>query len=199
MHLSCFTQVMIYILIQFIVLHTGEIIKRGCLSSIWPEEVIECRREAEFCKTCIGNNCNAKVDFETCRVCDSSTNANCIRSPGSVPAVTCEDYLDSCFVHVENNVVTRGCLLEQATVIQTECARTSSDICETCTETSNCNNKIIDGEFCMECDSQVDPNCRSNLTFTLRVQCNLAVRQVGCYLFDDGGMWKSLLKLIFFK
>lgn len=161
---------------------------RGCLSSLLTYEVNDCRREAQFCKTCIGNNCNAKVDFETCRVCNSATNVNCIRSPSSVPSVTCRNYLDNCFVNVQNNIVTRGCVLEQSNTVQQECLRTNSDLCESCTGTSNCNNEIVDGEFCIDCDSQVDPNCRTSLNHTMRVQCNLAVRQLGCYLFDDGGM-----------
>ncbi|KAJ6648787.1 hypothetical protein Bhyg_04018 [Pseudolycoriella hygida] len=165
----------------------GGMVKRGCLSSLLTYEVDECRREGETCKTCVGNNCNAKVNFEKCRVCNSSTNVNCIRSPTSVTTSTCRNYLDTCFSHVENNVVTRGCVLDQPTAVQTECARTSSDLCETCTGTSNCNNKIIDGEFCMDCDSQEDPNCRTSLNHTMRVQCNLAIKQLGCYLYDDGG------------
>lgn len=166
-------------------------IKRGCLSSLLTYEVNECRREGQFCKTCVGNGCNAKVDYETCRVCNSSTNVNCIRSPGSVPSVTCENYLDTCFVHVENNIVIRGCVSEQPTDVQTECARTSSDLCETCTGTNNCNNRIVDSEFCMECDSQVNPDCRISVNHTMRVQCNLAVRPQGCYLFDDGGLLRN--------
>lgn len=167
-------------------------IKRGCLSSLIPYEVAECRREGEFCKTCIGNNCNIKEDYETCRVCNSTSNVNCIRSPGSVSSVTCQNYLDTCFVHVENNIVTRGCLLEQPTPVQTECRLSNSDLCETCTGTNNCNNRVIDSEFCMECDSKEDPNCRTSLNHTMRVQCNLAVRQLGCYLFDDGGLLKNV-------
>jgi len=116
---------------------------------------------------------------------------NCIRSPGSVPAVICRNYLDTCFLHVENNLITRGCVLEQITEIQTECARTNSDLCETCTGTDNCNNKIVDGEFCLECDSDIDPNCRTSLNHTMRIQCNLAIRPLGCYLFDDGGLCRS--------
>lgn len=162
---------------------------RGCLSSLHPGEVNECRREAQFCKTCTGDNCNAKVSFETCRVCDSTTTVNCIRSPSSVATQTCRNYLDSCFVHVENNIVTRGCVSDQPAAIQTECASSSSDLCETCVASSgNCNNKIIDSEFCMECE-----NCRTNLNHTTRIQCNLGVRQLGCYLFDDGGRFSETI------
>lgn len=173
----------------FFYLNLGGIIKRGCLSSLLTYEVTECRLEGQFCKTCTGNNCNAKVNFETCRVCNSSSNVNCIRSAGSVSSVTCRNYLDTCFVHVEDNTVIRGCLSEQTAPVIQQCSATNSDLCETCTGTNNCNNKLIDSEFCMECDSTDDPNCRTSLNHTMRVQCNLAVRQLGCYLFDDGGLF----------
>ncbi len=160
-------------------------VKRGCLRSLTTNEVTECRREGQFCKTCTGNNCNEKISYESCRVCDSTTNVNCIRSPGSVASQTCRLYLDSCFVHVENNIVTRGCVMEQQPTVQLECQLSNSDRCETCVATAgtNCNNKIIDSEFCMECE-----DCRANLNHTTRIQCNLGVRQLGCYLFDDGGL-----------
>lgn len=161
----------------------GGMIKRGCVSSLLAVEVTECRREGQFCKTCTGNNCNAQVDFQKCYVCDSDSNVSCIRSPGSVAVQTCPLYIDSCFVHVENNVVTRGCVSAQSTEVRTECSDTNSELCETCTGGTNCNTKIIEGEFCMECE-----DCRTNLNHTQRVQCNLAVRQRGCYLFDDGGL-----------
>ncbi|XP_037051310.1 proprotein convertase subtilisin/kexin type 5-like isoform X1 [Bradysia coprophila] len=159
----------------------GEIIKRGCVSDLIAEERAYCRQEGSFCKTCVGDDCNSQLEYQECVTCSSNSTVNCIRSPGSVPTQTCRSYIDTCFVHVENNIVTRGCLSEQPTVVQVECSRTSSDLCETCAA-GNCNNKVIDSEFCMECE-----DCRTNLNHTHRVQCNLGVRQLGCYLFDDGG------------
>lgn len=148
-----------------------------------------CRREEEFCKTCTGSYCNKKTEFQKCRVCNSTDNVNCIRSPGSFATVTCQNYQDECFVHVENNIVTRGCLAETvSTPIQTDCQR-NNDYCEKCSIASNCNNKIIDGEFCLTCNTETDPNCRANLNFTMRTQCPLSVNPRGCYLFNDGGKY----------
>lgn len=147
-----------------------------------------CRQQGQFCKTCYGNDCNAKETFQRCRSCNSANDVTCIRSGGSVGEITCRDYMDTCYSHVQNDIVTRGCLAQPSTptAVQTECRRSNSEMCETCTQ-NNCNSLLIDGEFCLTCDSQIDPNCRDTLNHTMRTQCNLAVTQRGCYRFDDGG------------
>lgn len=147
-----------------------------------------CRQQGQFCKTCIGTNCNQKQTFQTCRACNSSDNVSCIRSPGSFAAITCRNYLDSCYVHVEKDIVTRGCMSQLTTPAQVqESCQTTNDFCETCSSANNCNNKIVDGEFCLTCDSALDPNCRDTLNFTMRTQCPLSVSPRGCYRYDDGG------------
>lgn len=146
-----------------------------------------CRRQGEFCKTCLGNDCNAKVSFQNCRACNSTTNVNCIRSPGSFASTQCRNYLDECYVHVENDVVTRGCLQNSPRPVQDECEKSNTDMCTSCSNGSNCNNRIVDGEFCLTCDSENDINCRGNLNFTMRTQCPLSVTPRGCYRFDDSG------------
>lgn len=99
---------------------------------------------------------------------------------------TCSSYTDECLVHVENNVVVRGCLLDHQ---QYDCK--NSDLCDKCSSNDNCNSQIVDGEFCITCDSETDLNCRSNLNVTMRKQCSLAVKRLGCYIYDDGGKNKK--------
>lgn len=161
-------------------------VKRGCLADIHPNEISMCRREGSQCKTCLGNDCNQKPSFQSCRSCSSSDNVSCIRSPNSFAAVTCRNYLDTCYTHVDNNTVTRGCLSAIGTGVPAECNASNSDLCEKC-EGQNCNNRVVDGEFCLICDALTDPTCRSNANFTMRTQCQLAVKPRGCFLFDDGG------------
>lgn len=109
----------------------------------------------------------------------------CIRSATTVGSQVCRNYLDECFVHVRNNVIARGCL-QQNPALESDCR--NPDICDSCDSRGNCNDQIVNGEFCLTCDSQVDPNCIDNLNFTMRTQCNLTVGGMGCYLFDDGGI-----------
>lgn len=164
---------------------TGDIIKRGCLADIDPYEKKMCRNEGEFCKTCIGNDCNIKTNYQKCRVCWSNDTLSCIRTPGSVPTKMCDNYLDECFTHVTNDIVIRGCSSDANQEITTDCA--NKDICEKCSNGENCNNKIVDGEFCYTCDSENDPHCHENVNISMRTQCKLGVDKLGCYLFYDGG------------
>lgn len=143
-----------------------------------------CIEQGEFCKTCIGDDCNAKVSFQKCRICDSTDTVSCIRSPGSVQTKMCRDYMDECFVHANNDIVTRGCLAESKH-FEKDCE--NDDLCRKCSAANNCNNDIVDGEFCLTCDSENDSNCRENLNITMRTQCKLAIKTIGCYRFDDGG------------
>lgn len=146
-----------------------------------------CRQEQQFCKTCTGPYCNKQIEFQKCRVCNSADNINCIRSPESFEERTCRKYIDECFTHVENNVVIRGCVSNMNPIpIQNDC-NANNEYCEKCSSGFNCNNKIIDGEFCLTCNSENDPNCRENLNNTMRTQCPLSVNQRGCYRYDDGG------------
>lgn len=146
-----------------------------------------CRSEGEFCKTCLANNCNEKTEFQKCRICSSADTVSCIRSPGSVQSKACRNYVDECFVHVKDDVVRRGCIAEGDSQLVSDCGNT--DVCEKCSGGMNCNNKIVDGEFCFTCDSENDANCRQNLNISMRTQCKLGVQMLGCYLFDDGGNW----------
>lgn len=172
----------------------GEIVKRGCVADLLPEETDMCRREGPECKTCIGNDCNAQPKFQSCRTCNSTATVNCIRSSGAVPSTVCRKYTDECYVHVDNNIVTRGCLsaslLEEP---ERQICSSGTESCQSCNGTANCNNQLVDGEFCLECDSASDENCRANTNFTMRKQCPLSVTPFGCYLFNDGGNINNFL------
>lgn len=150
-----------------------------------------CRQEGEFCKTCYGNDCNAKVSFQNCHICSSDKDVSCIRSPGASTKL-CKNYVDKCYVHVKNDMVQRGCLLDGNSAIRLDCE--NDDLCEKCSDKMNCNNKIVDGEFCITCNTETDPNCRSNLNVTMHTQCKLAVKPLGCYRYDDGGIHLKTLK-----
>lgn len=129
-------------------------------------------------------DCNAKIDFQQCRACNSTQGVECIRSATTVSTRTCRNYLDECFTHVDNNVITRGCLQENPN-LTSDCR--NGDICESCDSRGNCNDKIVNGEFCITCSSETDPNCVDNLNHTMRTQCSLTVAGMGCYMYDDGG------------
>lgn len=94
-------------------------------------------------------------------------------------------------MHLENDVVSRGCVSAASAAIQEKCVNGSGEFCETCGHSNSCNNKIIDGEFCMTCDVASDPGCLAAANFTMRTQCPLAINKRGCYLFNDGGEYST--------
>lgn len=166
-----------------------DVVKRGCLSDIRPDERQMCRREEENCKTCAGDDCNAKISFQRCHVCNSTQSVNCIRVPSIFPVATCRNYLDECFTHVRNNSVARGCVLQSnSETIDLDCRgkKVKTDYCDRC-KNGRCNDRTVEGEFCLTCDSDVNANCRTNLSYQMRTQCTLAVRPLGCYRFEDEG------------
>lgn len=171
---------------------SGNITKRGCLNDITSYERAMCREQAEFCKTCNGNDCNKNISFQACRTCSSNSTVSCIRSPGSVPSKICREYIDECFLHVSNDTIVRGCLSEINDQYKDDCK--NGDVCEKCSNTINCNNQIVDGEFCITCNSAISPNCKDNVTETMHTQCKLAVNQLGCYLYKHKeSTWMTLI------
>lgn len=166
----------------------GEIVKRGCVSDLIPEEVSMCRQEGQFCKTCRGNDCNNQLQFQQCLSCDSMTNDNCFDLTEPVPSTLCRNYLDTCTTHFENNRTIRGCS-SQRNDLQLACASNPS-LCKTC-NTINCNDDVsYEAEFCVSCSSEVDPDCRNRPDLSTPKQCGagLKINKNGCYRFDDSGI-----------
>lgn len=163
---------------------------RGCASHLDDRKYAACASGDDTCKTCQGERCNMKVKYQSCRSCNSNDDGvGCIRglNPGKI--VTCKAYDDDCFVHVMNDTVVRGCVKQQTSFdvgeFTYQCA--VGDYCEKCSDSDQCNNKIVDGEFCLTCDSDTDPNCRLNVNYTMRTQCPLAAKPLGCFRFEDNG------------
>lgn len=96
----------------------------------------------------------------------------------------CNSYDDECYVHVDDDVVIRGCVSEQT--IDTdimkfrEKCKVDNESCEICGE-DNCNRRMVDGEFCLACHSEMDPNCRLYPNNTMHTQCPLTLNPMGCY------------------
>lgn len=155
-----------------------------------------CRSENEVCKTCAGKDCNAKVHFQSCHICTSASSLNCIVNVNATATQTCRNYLDECFVHVVNNAVIRGCILEN-TQLTDDCKDPTK--CEVCSDKANCNSNIVAADdFCYTCDSEKDSNCTANLNDSMLTQCPFSVSQMGCYRYDDGGN-SNLLFIILVK
>lgn len=173
----------------------GDIIKRGCLSDLIPEEVSMCRQQGSFCKTCEGNDCNSQLQYQRCLSCDSMTNPDCLVPNDNVPSSVCRAYIDTCITHFENNRAIRGCSSNRGD-LQLSCGNDTS-LCNTCDTGFNCNNDNIEDEFCITCDSEIDAQCKNNPNIAMAQQCGADVKlnKMGCYLFDDSGKVPSHLTL----
>lgn len=158
---------------------------RGCASQLNEQQYDTCGMGNSTCKLCHGDQCNMRSAFQRCRVCNSEKDGpNCVRYGYAMRSKTCTSYDDECYVHVHDDIVIRGCVGEQtidtdAMKFREKC-KPDSDLCEICKD-DNCNRKMIDGEFCLVCDSSNDPDCRLNPNSTMHKQCPLAMSPMGCY------------------
>lgn len=140
------------------------------------------------CKRCMGENCNSKPHFQTCRTCTTADNLRCYvdANDDRVPLVSCASYTDECFIHVANNTVTRGCLAETSALVIGECADPAK--CERCDGSEDCNVKAIGAnDRCYTCDSRTNANCRDQVDESMIEQCAFSVNALGCFRAEDAG------------
>lgn len=142
---------------------TDNDVRRGCMSNLKSDEIEKCRTNGTECKMCIGNNCNQKLTFETCHICDSADDKNCISDLTQMETSVCKQYNDVCFTHIGQNIVTRGCLLEMDKPFIDECHKLDRK-CKRCTSNDGniCNTETLSIEKCIECDSIYDIDCTDN-------------------------------------
>lgn len=56
------------------------------------------------CKICEGDNCNGKLNFQSCYTCNSATDPNCVQAQLAETSTktTCNEYLDECVMYIGN-------------------------------------------------------------------------------------------------
>lgn len=100
----------------------------------------------------------------------------------------CENVLDSCFTHVVDGTVRRGCLKDS---IQTFYLEKGIDLigdcmdktkCELCSGNDNCNNNDIMQETCIDCDIKSNVNCSIAPDDSMIKECKLVTQPMGCYI-----------------
>lgn len=159
----------------------GNHIERGCITDLDEEKRELCESDSETCKKCIGNECNSKAVFQKCLATDGEGFNN----------KTCKRYTDECFIHVSDNNVRRGCVSDliespiDGIDIVADCE--NDEICEKCSDRNNCNDREIEGEYCLVCTSTDDLFClHYPESLNASEQCPLTLKQIGCYLQQDG-------------
>lgn len=152
----------------------GTKIVRGCMSEVQLDRKEDCVSNSTTCKVCIGNGCNKRQNFQRCLTCENGDECE---------STICSEYEDECYIHVQGrDQIRRGCLASAPANIKNKC-HTSSVSCEKCSHQNDCNDRQIEEEYCLECDSVSLDECfyKPNET-TMRAKCPLSIKPLGCYL-----------------
>lgn len=157
-------------------------VRKGCVSELSNNEKFNCRKNGENCKICFGHNCNFRIDFQKCIMCDSKNDPACYLPDQKVDWKQCNDYSDKCYTFVENNFVERGCLKDASTEINEKCKRDNGK-CGVCFNDDFCNNKPLK-DTCIVCDSITEPSCDGAPDSIAESICSVNDRfdSEGCYL-----------------
>lgn len=170
---------------------------RGCLQDLSSQEQTSCINQSDSCKSCDGNNCNLKTDFQRCLNCTSSDDPYCTRwlaedseEESQNYDVVCQNYMGVCVVGVDAKGVThRRCAND---------AYDSTDFVngwKTCSE-QYCNDETVPNDRfnCYQCKG--DRFCTElKTTSPLPLNptpCNIFSRQSQCFVYiDDGNFGNS--------
>lgn len=145
----------------------------------------DCRLEDGTCKICHGEYCNKRRSFQRCKTCSSENDENCIDKPWTGADKTCPNYLDECYIHVKDGIVTRNCVGDDLMNSTEKCA--NSKHCSHCTG-SMCNGKVLRPDTCLACDSLKNAACSSISKSEERLfsqACPISLDNHGCYHFID--------------
>lgn len=138
-----------------------------------------CRREGNECKTCVGNNCNLKATFQSCHVCNSETDSNCLNLRNPLPTKICRSYTDECkTVALIGGRTERGCA--------NELTLTGEAVTDECAD-ENCNSNIFPPNR-VSCNQCSGPQCGADLSSSTQffeICRNYEVNDQ-CFSFVDG-------------
>lgn len=161
----------------------GDHVKRGCLEDLKNEEEQKsCASNSDKCKHCSETECNKKSSFQSCLTTDRQNITN------YAPKI-CNRYLDECFIHLSNEEVRRGCLIDfidwpvEGIDIKADCE--NKDMCEKCTDKNNCNDRNIADEYCLVCKSEEGKYCGYFWMKGNSKKCPKTLNPMGCYLAND--------------
>lgn len=155
--------------------------ERGCIQDLsMPNKKLCLNQSDQTCKICVGKNCNEKRNYQSCYVCNSKHDENCIEITNATKSIVCDDYSSYCLTGVDEFGNThRGCS-----------SRSSHDFIhglEICTE-SNCNDQVFPNErlLCYQCQGNVECNfLNSSLT---QNPCTLFAHNEQCFTYFAEGI-----------
>lgn len=158
--------------------NNGTKVIRGCMSEVHKELQESCANNSDECKICAGDGCNDRSNFQQCKSCENNDNCE---------SEICHDYSDECFIHVQGHTITRGCLNSAKTRIRRGCESSQIGTCEKCSDRNDCNDRDIEEETCLECDSVNVDDCFLKPNASMVATCPLSLKPLGCYLIMKEG------------
>lgn len=162
-------------------------IATGCTVNLPEKMKKHCEQNLGDCKTCSEPNCNSRLSFQKCLLCDSTKDQHCINNPELMETKVCKNYNDECFSSIGDRNFTRGCLKDQNYNFISNCRRNRNkcSICDTKTENA-CNDIQILMETCSECSSH-DYGCvHQPSTFKGKICSDFSRPSIreGCYISE---------------
>lgn len=160
------------------------LVTRGCVSNFNTEQREVCSDTYSPCIMCMGDSCNIRDTFPQCINCNSKTSDKCASKPNHAHYKVCNDYMDECYTHVKDGLLSRSCTGDSIIPKPEDCL-SNSNHCELCSG-DTCNEVIFESESCYECDSSINPSCNSSDLFTYTVSCPITTAEgEGCYHYID--------------
>lgn len=156
------------------------LVERGCVAHLTEETHRKCEKGDSQCKTCEGESCNSKLSLPKCYECNSAVDGEkCKTIPSIAIERECPNYMDECYVHINGDVVNRNCTGD--TVVPTP--KVCSSEPKHCLLSTGANDKIIEANRCISCDSLDDESCNSPMMLQHAKSCPLNIEKEGCYHF----------------
>lgn len=138
-------------------------VQRGCCDKD-KNFIKKCADENDHCDICVNSNtnvCNDKAFFNTCIMCNSSTDPFCCENPKlskeTVCTVKSTKVTRDCYIDRSDDGVSRGCFEDLDFIKQYNC-RNELKNCKTCIG-RNCNEKVIENVQCYICNGTQDTSC----------------------------------------
>ncbi|XP_055308419.1 uncharacterized protein LOC129572481 [Sitodiplosis mosellana] len=166
---------------------------RGHVSQLTDEQYRQFEATGDEFRICKGAKCNSRPSLPRCLVCNSTEDPKCATNPSLLQSQVCPNYQNRCFTYIGKNNVIRGCLhdMDHNEDFQKKC-ESQPDKCAICPANDGgvCNNVKLNMETCIECQSSIDPRCRTHPDVMKETICdnfqNKRSVQIGCYLKIDG-------------
>lgn len=165
---------------------TDGIYRRGCMLDLDKNSQMECLDEMGNCQSCIGQNCNKKIDFQQkCQQCNGTINAFCAESYNTNHTITCPNYSTSCLIGIDANGYThRQC--------STDMDKLQFPMGFKLCFTENCNSDIFPKKRlkCYQCDDHHDcDNVEKDSSIFFKPEpCDVFMKGDQCFTYIDEGI-----------